>query len=83
MLEGNPLFVEQFAAWAAERTFTVANLVRALYHQIIAARIEHLSKVRIAGIRQRLRWGTVLGASNAIERELRQLETEVGRSLTG
>ena len=39
-----------------------------------------LSKVRIAGIRDRLRWGRA-GEGQIINRELGQLETEVGRWL--
>ena len=77
---GNPLFLEQFAAWAAEANFHGGESGPHTLHQIIAARIEHLSKVCIADIRQRLRWGRA-GERQIINRELGQLEAEVGRWL--
>jgi hypothetical protein len=75
--KGNPLFVEQFAAWAAEANFHGGQAGPRTLHQIIAARIEHLSKVRIADIRQRLRWGR-FWERQTIDDELGRLEAEVG-----
>jgi AAA domain len=77
---GNPLFVEQFIAWAAEASFRGGQSGPRTLYQIIAARVEHLSKVRVAGIRDRLRWGRA-GERQVIDRELGQLEAEVGRWL--
>jgi hypothetical protein len=75
--KGNPLFVEQFVAWAAEANFRGGQSGPHTLHQIIATRIEHLSKIRIADIRQRLRWGRSWGRQS-IDDELARLETEVG-----
>lgn len=75
--KGNPLFVEQFITWAAEVSFRGGESGPHSLHQIIAARIDHLSKVRIADIRQRLRWG-MSWQRQAINDELGQLEAEVG-----
>ena len=78
--KGNPLFIEQFTAWAVEANFHAAQSGPHTLYQIIAARIEHLSKVWIADIRDRLRWGRA-GERQLIDRELAQLEAEVGRWL--
>jgi hypothetical protein len=75
--KGNPLFVEQFIAWAEETKFRGGGNGPRTLHQIIAARIEHLSKVRIADIRERLRWGGSW-QRKAIEDEVARLEVEVG-----
>jgi hypothetical protein len=77
---GNPLFVEQFAAWAAEANFRGGSSGPRTLHQIIAARIELLSTVRIAHLRQRLRWGRSW-ERHGIDDELGRLEAEVGRWL--
>jgi hypothetical protein len=73
---GNPLFVEQFIAWAAEANFQGGKSIPRTLHQIVAARIEHLLKVRVADIRQRLGWGGWW--RRAIDDELAQLESEIG-----
>jgi predicted GTPase len=78
--KGNPLFVEQFAAWAAETNFQGGEAGPHTLHQIIAVRIEHLSKVRIAGVRRGLGWGTSWTRQVADD-ELGQIEVEVGRWL--
>lgn len=75
--KGNPLFVEQFVAWAAEANFHVGQSGPHTLHQIIAARIERLSKVRMVDIRQRLRCGGSW-ERKAIGDELRRLEVEIG-----
>lgn len=75
--KGNPLFVEQFIAWAAEAGFRGGQSGPHTLHQLIAARIEHLLKFRIADIRQRLRWGGPW-ERKGIEEELARLEVEVG-----
>jgi hypothetical protein len=74
---GNPLFVEQFAAWAAETNFQGGQAGPRNLHQVIAARIEHLSKVQIADIRQRLRWDRSW-ERQTIDGELERLEVEIG-----
>lgn len=78
--KGNPLFVEQFTAWAGEANFRGGTSGPQTLHQVIAARIEYLSKVRIADLRHRLRWGQSW-ERHAIDRELGRLEAEVGRWL--
>jgi hypothetical protein len=75
--KGNPLLVEQFAAWAAETGFQGGEEGPHNLHQVIAARIGHLSDVRIADIRQRLRWGRSW-EREVIKGELGQLESEIG-----
>lgn len=74
---GNPLFVEQFCAWAAETDFRGGSSGPHTLHQVIAARIEYLSKVRITDLRQRLRWGQSW-ERQALDNELAGLEAEVG-----
>jgi hypothetical protein len=74
---GNPLFVEQFAAWATDADYQGTGDAPRNLHQVIAARIVHLSNVRLADIRQRLRWG-VSWERQAIEQELDRLEGEIG-----
>jgi hypothetical protein len=78
--KGNPLFVEQFAAWAAEANFKGGDVGPRTLHQIITAQIEHLSKVRVAELRERLRWGQSW-QRQGIGSELAQLEADVGRWL--
>jgi hypothetical protein len=75
--KGNPLFVEQFVAWAAEVGFQGGDGGPRNLHQIIAARIEHLSDVRLAEIRERLRWGRSW-EQQAIDGDLERLEVEIG-----
>jgi AAA ATPase domain len=77
---GNPLFVEQFVAWAREMDFCGGSSGPNTLHQIVAARIERLSNVRIADLQQRLRWGRSW-ERQYINDELGQLEAEVGRWL--
>jgi len=74
---GNPLFVEQFAAWAVESGYVGKGESPQNLHQVIAARIGLLSKVRLAAVRRALPWG---GAwqREAIQRELDSLEDEIG-----
>lgn len=76
--KGNPLFVTQFAAWAAETgdPGSGADAPHNL-HQVIAARIAHLSAVRLAAIRQKLQWGSSLD-HHACQQELDRLEGEIG-----
>lgn len=75
--KGSPLFIEQFVAWAAEANFRGGQSGPYSLHHVIAARIDHLSKVRIADIRQRLRWSGSW-QRQAIDNELGELEREVG-----
>ncbi len=74
---GNPLFVEQFAAWAAETRYQGKGDAPRTLHQVIAARIATLSEVRLAGIRKELRWSGTSGQQE-IERQLQALEDETG-----
>jgi hypothetical protein len=75
--KGNPLFLEHFALWARETGYRGAGQVPATLHQVIAARIAHLSKVRLNEIRQRLRWGAAWDRQ-AVRQELADLEREIG-----
>jgi hypothetical protein len=63
--KGNSLFIEQFAAWAAETNYQGDETGPRNLHQLIAARIEHLSHARIAEIQQRFAVGAVLGATGS------------------
>ena len=72
---GNPLFIEQFAAWAAESGFAGEGEAPRNLHQVIAARIMLLSKVRLGNVRRTLPW---VGQPNAIRSELDGLEREIG-----
>jgi hypothetical protein len=75
--KGNPLFIEQFSAWAKETAYQKTDKAPQNLHQVIAARITHLSKVRLFDIRQRLRWGG-LWDRQTIQQELDGLEGEIG-----
>ncbi len=75
--KGNPLFVEQFAAWSAETGFKGGKTGPRTLYEVIAARISHLSKVRLAEIRERLRWGQSWQRIT-IDSDLEKLETEIG-----
>jgi hypothetical protein len=71
---GNPLFIEQFAAWAAE-SGQRGEFPNSL-HQIIAARIGHLAKERLGRLRDRLRW-SFAWQRDEIAAELDAIETEI------
>jgi AAA ATPase domain len=71
---GNPLFLEQFVAWATEANFNGGEGGPQSLHEIIAARIRHLRKNRLEDIRLRWRWG----GSWLVHEELEQLEREIG-----
>ncbi len=74
---GNPLFLEQFAAWTMESGYAGEGEAPLNLHQVIAARIGLLSRVRLAAVRRALpRGGT--GQREAIQRELDSLESEIG-----
>jgi hypothetical protein len=75
--KGNPLFIEQFAAWAAETNFQGGESGPRNLHQVIAARIAHLSDVRIKDIQRRLRWGRSW-ERQGVNDELGRLEVEIG-----
>lgn len=75
--KGNPLFVEQFVAWAAETNFQGGHSGLRNLHQVIAARIEYLSNVRMAEIQQRLRWGRSW-ERQIVNDELGRMEVEIG-----
>jgi hypothetical protein len=75
--KGNPLFVEQFAAWAAETKFLGGKGGPRNLYQVVVARIAHLSDVRIKDIQQRLRWGRSW-ERQVINDELGKLEVEIG-----
>lgn len=74
---GNPLFVEQFAAWAVETAFRGGEGGPRNLHQVIAARIDYLLKVRVGEIRTRLQWGGPSQRGLADE-DLKRLESEIG-----
>jgi hypothetical protein len=73
--KGNPLFVEQLAAWAMETHYQGTGDAPENLHQVIAARIAHLSAARLDDIRQRLHWAW---DRRAIEEQLDRLEDETG-----
>jgi hypothetical protein len=75
--QGNPLFVEQFAAWALETGYRGGGEAPSSLHQIIAARIGYLSQVRVETLRQKLRWGAGWQRQKAA-RELERIESEIG-----
>jgi hypothetical protein len=75
--KGNPLFVEQFAAWAAKTGFRGGKAGPRTLYEVIAARINYLSKVRLTDIRERLRWGQSWQRLT-IDSDLEKLETEIG-----
>jgi hypothetical protein len=74
---GNPLFVEQFAAWVAETGYDGKDDGPRSLHQVISARIAHLSQLRLSNIQQTLRWGRSW-QRQAIDDELNRLEIEIG-----
>jgi hypothetical protein len=74
---GNPLFIEQFVAWAVEANFTGGENGPRSLHQIIAARIQHLLNNRVETIRQRWRWGGSW-QRQLVQEELEQIEREIG-----
>jgi hypothetical protein len=74
---GNPLFIEQFVAWAAETSFTGGQDGPRSLHQIIGARIRHLLKDRMEDVRLRWRWGGSW-QRQLVQEELDQLEREIG-----
>lgn len=78
--KGNPLFVEQFAAWVAETGTAVRKGGPRNLFEIIAARIQYLTDVRLATVKERLRWGRYW-ERQAIHDALQKLEIEVGRWL--
>jgi hypothetical protein len=75
--KGNPLFVEQFAAWVAESGFAGGKSGPRNLYEVITARIEYLYEVRLETIRERLRWGRSW-ERQAVHDDLRQLEIEIG-----
>lgn len=75
--EGNPLFVEQFAAWAKETNWDGTGEAPANLSQVISARIDHLSETQLENIQQQLRWGFSSDREEALL-DLDRLESEVG-----
>ncbi|MBI4185395.1 MAG: AAA family ATPase [Proteobacteria bacterium] len=77
---GNPLFVEQFAAWAEESAYPGNGPCPRTLHQLIAARIRHLEEVRLGHLRPSL---FPLGGwvRHEVEGELDEIESEIGRWL--
>lgn len=75
--KGNPLFVEQFAAWASETGYRGDKSGPRSLHQVISARIAHLSEVRLSNIQQELRWGRAWQRLG-VDKELDRLEAEIG-----
>jgi hypothetical protein len=74
---GNPLFMEQFAAWALEVDYEGGDDGPRNLHQAIAARIAYLSGTRLSRLRQRLTWGPSW-ERELIVSELDQIEAEIG-----
>lgn len=74
---GNPLFVEQFAAWANETGYDGGADAPKNLHQVIAARITYLGEHRLARLRQRATCGPPW-ERQSVGRELRHIEAEIG-----
>jgi hypothetical protein len=78
--EGNPLFVEQFAAWAAEADYDGSQEAPKTLYEVVAARIALLSKARLSEIQTKLRWGRSWERAE-VQSDLDALEREIGRWL--
>lgn len=74
---GNPLFVEQFSAWAAETHYTGRGSCPQTLHQVIAARLQHLENVRLKDLRLLV---SFIGVSTLYDfsKELDEIESEIG-----
>lgn len=54
--KGNPLFLEQFAAWAEQTGYSGADWFPRTMSEVIAARLQYLEEVRLAELRRRASW---------------------------
>jgi AAA domain len=63
--KGNPLFIEQFAAWAAETNYQGDETGPRNLYQLIAARVEHLIACAHRGDPAALALGAVMGATSS------------------
>jgi hypothetical protein len=77
LADGNPLFVEQFAAWAVEACYSGQGWCPKTLHEVIMARIHHLESVRLRSLRQRASWSAVW-MRPAVSADLDALEIEIG-----
>lgn len=74
---GNPLFVEQFLAWSSETGYGGRGPCPRNLHQVIAARLEHLEKVRLKDLRLRVFWHGLAGPGD-LASELDDVESQIG-----
>jgi hypothetical protein len=74
---GSPLFVEHFLAWAAETHYDGAGHAPRTLHEVVAARITHLSESRLAAARRGLQRRSAWEAQE-LARELERIESEIG-----
>jgi hypothetical protein len=78
---GNPLFVEQLSAWVHETRYTGEGPCPETLRDVVAARIEYLRSARLQELQQRALLGTATWRRGEIERELAEVEADVGRWL--
>jgi hypothetical protein len=74
---GNPLFVEQFSAWAAESHYTGRGSCPQTLHQVIDARLQHLENVRLKNLRMCASCSGISGLFD-FSKELDEIESEIG-----
>ena len=78
---GNPLFVEQFSAWFGETHPQRSDALPTTLRDVIAARLDHLRTARLEALRDRAGADAPVRTRPAVERELIDIEAEVGRWL--
>ena len=78
---GNPLFVEQFSAWFGETQPQPGAALPTTLRHAIAARLDHLRMTRLEALRDRTDADAPVLTRAAVERELNEIEAEVGRWL--
>jgi hypothetical protein len=78
--DGNPLFVEQFAAWYREAKPSREQGLATTLRDVIAGRLDHLRTARLEPLRDYGRNGAPR-SGETIARELATVEAEVGRWL--
>lgn len=77
LARGNPLFVEQFTAWAAEAGYDGNGPHPETLHDVILARIRHMEGTRVRGLRERLGWSAPWMRAD-VDREFAAIESEIG-----
>jgi hypothetical protein len=77
LANGNPLFVEQFIAWATESGYSGDGPSPDSLHDVVMARIRHLESVRLRALRERISW-TARWMRGDVYGELAAIESEIG-----